>query len=246
MLEDSDLVWEMIKPLQYVQLPWRLLGTVAVCEAMLLAALGGVLAKLPRSSGAALAAALALLVIPNLSHLHAGATNAVDPAFWTPLEMARTGFETTTLRELTPRWMTATPPFDPQMAAVANGVAQIKPLGSNPFDWSGEVEAQTPSVMRMRIAYFPGWEVLVDGQHVEAGPAPVSGLLTFPVPPGVHRVEVRWENTAPRNVGNALSLAALAILLMGFLPPGLLRRPEKITRVALASRSTSHPSAKES
>ncbi len=246
MLEDSDLVWQFVKPLQYVQLPWRLLGTVAVCEAVLLAGLGAALARLPRGRGMAFAAALALLVTPNLAHLHAGSTSEVDPAFWTPIELARTGFETTTLGELTPRWMTKTPPFDPQVAVTTTGIAQIKPLETTPFLWRGQVEAQTPSVMRMRIAYFPGWTVLLDGQQVEAGPAPISGLLTFQVPPGAHRVEVRWENTSPRTVGNGISLATLGIMLVALFRGEPLRPPAKITPEAPASRSTSRPLPRES
>ena len=215
MLEDSDLVWRIVKPLQFVQLPWRLLGMVAICEAVLLGALGRALAELPRWRSAAFALALALLIIPNLSHLHAGSTDEVDPVFWTPAELARTGFETTTLGEMMPRWMTATPPFDPQVAVAATGAAEIKTLERTPFFWSGVVAAKTPSSIRMRIAYFPGWSVLLDGQPAEAGPSTPWGLLTFPVPRGTHRAEVRWGNTPSRLAGNAISLVSLAILLAG-------------------------------
>lgn len=213
MLEDADLVWQLVKPLQYVQLPWRLLGTVAVCEAVLLGALGGALAKLPRWRGAAFAAAMALLVIPNLSHLHAGAIDEVDAAYWTPAELARTGFETTTLGELTPRWMKTAPAFDPRTAVVAAGIAQIKPLERTPFFWSGEIDAQSPAAIQMRIAYFPGWNVRLDGQPTDCAPSVPGGLLTFRVPAGTHRAQVRWENTAPRIAGNAITLLSLLILL---------------------------------
>jgi hypothetical protein len=215
MLEDSDLVWRIVKPLQFVQLPWRLLGMVAICEAVLLGALGRALAELPRWRSAAFALALALLIIPNLSHLHAGSTDEVDPVFWTPAELARTGFETTTLGETMPRWMTAAPPFDPQLAVAATGAAEIKTLEHTPFFWSGEVDAKTPSSIRMRIAYFPGWSVSLDGQPAEAGPSTPWGLLTFSVPRGTHRAEVRWGNTPSRLAGNAISLVSLAILLAG-------------------------------
>jgi uncharacterized membrane protein len=215
MLEDSDLVWQIVKPLQFVQLPWRLLATVAVCEAVLLGALGGALATLPRLKGAAFALAMALVVIPNLSHLHPGSTSEVDPAFWTPVELARTGFETTTLGELTPRWMKAAPGFDPRVAVVASGTAQIEPLESTPFLRSVKVNALTPATIQMRIAYFPGWSVLLDGRSVTAEPSAPSGLLTFRTPSGLHRVEVRWDNTPVRLAGDAISLTSLGILLAG-------------------------------
>ena len=215
MTEDSDLVWQVVKPLQFVQLPWRLLSGVAICEAVLLGALGAAISRLPRWRCAALAAALMLLIVPNLSHLRAGSTDVVDPLFWTPAELARTGFETTTLGELTPRWMMTRPPYDQRNAAVAVGTAQLREAERTPFRWRGEVIAQAPSTIQMRIAYFPGWTVHLDGQPVTATPSIPWGLLTFKTPVGTHRVEVDWENTPPRIAGNAISLASLAVLLAG-------------------------------
>ena len=95
------------------------------------------------------------------------------------------------------------------------GASEIKTLEHTPFFWSGVVDAKTPSSIRMRIAYFPGWSVLLDGQPAEAGPSTPWGLLTFPVPRGTHRAEVRWGNTPLRLAGNAISLVSLAILLAG-------------------------------
>jgi hypothetical protein len=77
------------------------------------------------------------------------------------------------------------------------------------------VIAQAPSTIQMRIAYFPGWTVHLDGQPVTATPSIPWGLLTFKTPVGTHRVEVDWENTPPRIAGNAISLASLAVLLAG-------------------------------
>jgi uncharacterized membrane protein len=228
MTEDSDLVWQVVKPLQFVQLPWRLLSGVAICEAVLLGALGAAISRLPRWRCAAFTAALALLIVPNLPHLHAGSTDVVDALFWTPAELARTGFETTTLGELTPRWMMTRPPYDQRHAAVAVGTAQLRETERTPFRWRGEVIAQTPSTIQMRIAYFPGWTVRMDGQPLAARPSIPWGLLTFETPAGTHGVEVEWENTPPRIAGNAISLVALALLLMGFVWPARKRNAGEV------------------
>src|SRR6185369_15485367 len=100
-------------------------------------------------------------------------------------------------------------------AVVAVGPAEIRETERTPFLWRGEINAQVPATIQMRIAYFPGWTVRLDGQRVEPKPSTPTGLLTFQAPPGTHRAEVRWENTAPRTVGNAISLASLVLLLAG-------------------------------
>jgi len=204
-------VWNLITPLQYVQLPWRLLGGVAVCGALLVGAFSSVARGLRKYNGLALAGAFVLVVIPNLGHLRPGATQDIDPAFWTAQDLARTGFETTTMRELTPRWMTTPLPYDPRAATVASGVADIRQLDRTPFFWRGEITAQAPAMVRTSIAYFPGWSVRIDGQPAIAQPETGSGLLLFQMLPGTHRVEVSWGNSNPRLAGNTISLIALAI-----------------------------------
>ncbi|HYP02578.1 MAG TPA: YfhO family protein, partial [Pyrinomonadaceae bacterium] len=63
--------------------------------------------------------------------------------------------------------------------------------------------------------FYPGWEATVDGQ-----PAPIR-LTNFllrgiSLPPGEHRVEMRYRATAARNgaIISALTLVALCALLL--------------------------------
>ena len=53
MLQDAVWLWDHLPLIQYVELPWRLLGPVAVCGAMLAAAAGLAFAALPRGRTAA-------------------------------------------------------------------------------------------------------------------------------------------------------------------------------------------------
>jgi hypothetical protein len=62
--------------------------------------------------------------------------------------------------------------------------------------------------------WFPGWRVRVDGEVVESWPQGPNGLITFEVPSGEHRVELRMtESTVPRRVGGILSGMTLALTL---------------------------------
>ena len=66
----------------------------------------------------------------------------------------------------------------------------------------------------MTTAWFPGWEVRVDGQPVPAGPGTPSGLITFQVPAGEHLVEVQYGRTAPEKIAAGISIAALILAIV--------------------------------
>jgi hypothetical protein len=217
MLQDALWFWEQMPLLQNVQLPWRLLGPVAICLALLIAPLGRLLDRAPRwraaGMAAAMAAAMALLIVPNLSHLHPKQLVDVDLTFWTPEQLSLRGFETTTMAEITPRWMAGLPAYTPAAATVLSGDAEIRWPARTPFAWSSPVSAKVPSTIEMNTAWFPGWEVRVDGQLVPAGPGTPSGLIVFQVPAGAHLVEVRYGRTAAEKVAAGISLAALLLAL---------------------------------
>jgi hypothetical protein len=213
MLQDALWFWQQFPFLQNVQLPWRLLGPVALCLALLVAPLGQLLAATPRWRRAGMTAAMALLIVPNLSHLHPGRTADVDLGFWTPQRLAVSGFETTTMAEVTPRWMKGLPPYNPTAVTVLSGDAVVQSPGRTPFQWTSRVKANAASTLEVSTAWFPGWEARVDGRAVSAGPGPASGLLTFEVPPGDHTVEVSYGRTGLEKAAIAISVVALVLVL---------------------------------
>ncbi len=213
MLQDALWIWQQLPLLQNVTLPWRLLCPVAVCQAMLIAPLGRFLDSVPRWRTCAMTAAMALLILPNLSHLHSGKITDVDLSFWTPTQMSIRGFESTTMSEVTPRWMTKAPSYTSSAARVLAGDAKIEKPGRTPFDWRSQVNAGTASSIEMQTAWFPGWEVRVDGQPVPAGPGAQSGLITFQVPAGGHFVEVAYGRTATEKSAAGISIVSLMILI---------------------------------
>jgi hypothetical protein len=78
----------------------------------------------------------------------------------------------------------------------------------------------------MQTAWFPGWEVRVDGRPVPAGPGPLSGLITFQVPPGEHLVNLDYGRTAAEKAAAGISIAAL-IVGIGIGVASLRRRARK-------------------
>jgi hypothetical protein len=84
----------------------------------------------------------------------------------------------------------------------------------------GLAEASTSSLIRVPLFDFPGMEVKVDGKvvpHVNddcRGEKYCLGLITFSVPQGTHKVDVRLENTPVRKIGNIMTLISLGIVTL--------------------------------
>ena len=214
MLQDAIWFWQQLPLLEYVLFPWRLLGPAALCLALAVASLGPLLLSLaPCRRTAGMTAALALLIVPNLSHLHSKQLVDVDLRVWSPLQLAVSGFETTTMSEVTPRWVTRQPAYYGTAARVLSGEARIERPGRTPFSWSSPVSAGVASTIEMQTAWFPGWEVRVDGRPVTAGPGGASGLITFQVPAGEHIVNVEYGRTDTEKAAAGIGIGALILAI---------------------------------
>src|SRR5206468_119421 len=143
-------------------------------------------------------AAMALLIVPNLTHLFPAGYQDLDMKLWTPEYLAQSGFETTTSGELRPRWMQTLPPYQPAPRLVS-GEGSVQ---------NGRVAMRTAGVVELPTAYFPGWVVRVDGGSAPADPAPSTGLIRFGVAPGEHRFDATFERTPARWVGDVCSVLA--------------------------------------
>jgi hypothetical protein len=172
------------------------------------------LSSLGRWRPAVFAGAMALLIIPNLSHLQPQRFHDVDLAFWTPAQIAWRGVDVATAGEYRPHWMQTMPPFDARGARIITGDGEFRQTERSPVSWSGRVLAKKDSEAEMAIAYFPGWEVRIDGRTVETDPADNTGLIRFRVPAGDHRVDAVWTRTAALWAGDGISLLSLLLLLV--------------------------------
>jgi hypothetical protein len=106
----------------------------------------------------------------------------------------------------------------PRPAFVPRGPARIVSQAWERDRAGFEVRAPRPSMLVVTDTHYPGWEARVDGR-----PAPLlraNGYLrAVAVPPGLHRVEMRYR---PRSlaIGGAVSAGSLLLVAAGFLAAG--------------------------
>ncbi len=213
-LPAAQPIWDQVRWLQLIAFPWRWLGPISVAIAMLVAAVGPLIESAGKWKRVALVGALALLIAPNLSHLHPARALDIDPSLWTPQQIAQRGIEVSSFGEYRPRWMQDWPAYDPRLAEIVSGLATYQQTGKGPTWWSATFDATGPSTVQANIAWFPGWRLLIDGTSANTWPAERSGLIRFELPPGRHLAALTWTRTPVLWTADMVSLLALAILIL--------------------------------
>ncbi|MBN1873945.1 MAG: hypothetical protein JXA33_06930 [Anaerolineae bacterium] len=88
--------------------------------------------------------------------------------------------------------------------------------------------------------YYPGWQARVDGERVDVAPEEDTGLLTFVIPAGTHKIQVYFGTTVLRGTVSLISLSTLCVFLFMIFVPDVSVRIRIFS--ILRSRFTPHAS----
>ncbi|HKO55662.1 MAG TPA: hypothetical protein VJ276_07255 [Thermoanaerobaculia bacterium] len=211
MTERAHELWDAVPQLHYVAFPWRLLASVAFCLALLASAIVLALPRVPeRWQRWTYAAVLASIVLVGLPRAQPQSYLSLDPLQWTPREIARRGAVAATFESFEPKWVVERPVWNGGAIRVARGSATTSVYDRDPTTMAATVRATTDCDLELPIAYFPGWQVRVDGAEMPHETPTPTGRIRVMVNAGTHRVEARFERTPIRWAADATSaLAAL-------------------------------------
>jgi hypothetical protein len=242
MLPAAAPLWELLPIAALVQFPWRLLAltsvTLSVLSGLALSraqASSTGLRSLPKPPGPAFSAPVLILslvavlasfpyTLPQCTPTPAGAdgpllTIEFERKYDDMIGMTAWTQELPPDSPLVEQYRAGGPLVTAETLAAGASLEMIRAGGA-----SDELRVQSPqgTPLRFYTYYFPGWRVYIDGQRLpdaELRPEGVYGLLTVDVPPGDHRVLLRWGDTPVRLTGKMLTLAclvtALALVLFG-------------------------------
>jgi hypothetical protein len=113
----------------------------------------------------------------------------------------------------------------PQVPEVLEGNMKFVEYKKGSDFQEGLVEATKDSLIRAPLFDFPGMKVKIDGKivpHVNndcRGEKYCLGLITFSVPTGTHKIDIKLYDTPVRKIGNILtliSLGAVVVLMIKF------------------------------
>ena len=244
-LPASTAVWGLLPPLKFVQFPWRFLTLTTLSTAFLCGYAFHHLAparREPWGPAWAVCAVFALsawgggtlgvhLRVPEarVGFEEKPYNNMIDlgPDVTSPPEP----FDGSFVKNHTLRWIDHLPPdvsfmglnqtdLDRPRIQVESGSGEVSGLTSRSWITRFHVEAATPIRMRANIYRFPGWTVRADGAEIPLVEVPKQRrVIFFDLPAGSHDVEVVFERTRARWIGDLLTLAGLgALALLGLWP----------------------------
>jgi len=209
-------LWDAFPPLQYVGYPWRLFGAAGLFAAGSLAlvidAFEQWTGRLPAAAAVLLLTAWLAGTPPLLGHFQLEQFN--ERVLLAESSIRRSTTSTIVADEYAPLWVKQ-PPHTvlgiAEQPAVSQAGATVVVERSTSREVSLIVDAPSELQLRLNMIYFPGWEVILNGQ-----PAPIrygneSGLMEVSVPVGTHQIDVLFYATPLRLAASALSLTALVI-----------------------------------
>ncbi len=208
MLSWSNLLWQYLPRLRFVQLPFRWLLCLNAALAVLLA----MAAKRWTSRLLASAVFLAVVVIAGYRTqtpwwASAGDINemsdAIDdgPGYDGVYEYVPAGADPSELNK------------DLPLVADETGA----PISAEMLAW-GETEkhfvvhAAKPQNLQLRLFNYPAWEVAVNDRPAPAQTAEVTGQMVIPILAGTNDVRIHFQPTIDRTAGDAISWASLMLL----------------------------------
>lgn len=235
MVSRSQFIWDAFEALRFLQFPWRYMGLVSLASAGLAGAWFGLLRARPPWAQLLLAAIFIALFIGSgqmFFQAHFRCTVMPDRPIDCPGSdaeyFAAENFykiQQGSIRDYLPVSVDKVPK-EPPLGPVrlVSGSAQIRDV-TRGSDWLRfQVEAPESAQLEAAIFDFPEWRLRIDGQAVPHLIGFSSGLITFGVPPGVHDIELRLEDTFIRTWGDRISLVAWVALILAI--PLMILAPE--------------------
>ena len=247
-------VWNRLPLLHVLQFPWRLLGPIAACLAIVGGANGLWLERLGarlRTGAIALLLALPIATSSSLFYMPEGwRVNEVDTslAAWHEVKAPEL-LHTTATGEFLPRDVHVVPgPTEGLLADYADGYPVDKlnhdglPPGStarlvhnSPQALEWQIDASRDFIAEVYSFYWAGWRAEIDGQAAAIRPSEHHGLITFALPAGNHRVRVFLGSTPARDLAAWISLLSLLLVAAGAIA---LRRRRPATILAQKRRTS--------
>jgi len=213
----SRFFWSHMEFLKWLQFPWRLMSpaTFLICFA------AGALAYIPlpnkRAKNALLYGGIMLGIITLLafSVVNRGAFTSIQDQDLAPEKIREGWLRTTALSEYLPIWVKEKPsaPVGHRLTPSRADV-EVNKIEESPHRYAYKIATTGETLLTANLFYFPGWKVYVNGEEVKPNISE-QGLMQFYLPNGQFIVDLKFENTPVRVIGNGLSI--LGLLLLGML-----------------------------
>lgn len=215
----SSFIWEKINILSWLQFPWRFLAVSIFLLSILSAAAIFFLSQYKKGLGLA----LGIIAILGVFVLHA---NFFKPQEWLGISDKDKFSGPFWEKELTISIFDYLPIYAklppnkkaPDFPEILNGEAEFINYKKSSDYQIGDIKVDREAMVRVPLFDFPGMEVLIDQRKVAhwhddcRGEEYCLGLITFNLPVGSHKIEIKLQDTPIRKTGNIITLVSICLL----------------------------------
>ena len=207
MLETSQPLWDKLPFLSYIQFPVRILIVPIFCSSIAAAMLVKYLPYRKIIFG------LLLILVLYANRNNLGINQSFNPPaeYYQALSHKTT---TTSFDEDLPVWVSKMQTdIDHPKFIFLSGGGKINVLESKSAKVLANIESTSSAQIRFNQYYFPGWEIKVDNKKINFN-CKNTGLPSFNIEKGSHKVLAEFKNTPDRNIADSISLFSIVILLI--------------------------------
>lgn len=226
-------IWVGLRPLQYLQFPWRLLGPLAACLAIV-GSMNGIwlerLARRYRTGMVALAVALPIVTVFPLLFVPEWRHTALDTSIgaYHAEELAGRQLGTTFTDEFRPRAAHTTPaatadlladyadgyPIDKLNRSILPAGVTAVLTGNSPQSLSWRIQSAAPFTAEIYNFYWLGWRAEADGRPLAISPSENHGLITLALPAGDYTLRVFLGSTPARDIASVVTAISIVGLIL--------------------------------
>lgn len=211
MLRQSKPVWEVIPLLSYFQFPWRFLSLLILVCAFIAGIVVSMTTHKKRKIILSVFFILSAILVTSSYTKPAYYHERTDDHYLSRDNFIRgTNSPGNMFQTL---WLNPKLPLQKQRMSVVAGKGNIQLHESKTNALSFIMTNQTKTTVLAHIAYFPGWEVLIDGK-LSPLTRTTDGRISFEVPQGKHSVLVMFNDTMIRKVAVGVSATGLITCLV--------------------------------
>ena len=220
MTEYSLFLWKLFDPLRYLQFPWRYFQIVGLVIALII---GGGVGEILKSKlihkYLKVVGVLILVVFIIATHF-----KLFNPQFYiydyrdeSSKDVIR--FTISSISDeylpqsfIKPQSSNALPD---EIFIVNSGDVETEYVEISTDKKLLKVKSSGKSQIRLNIAYFPAWEIVLDGKKIK--PDVQNGLYIVELENGDHTIDINYRQTFIENVGTAISFISFLLLVLGII-----------------------------
>lgn len=214
----SEFLWSVIPGFSELQFPWRWMG---VMEFMLCFLIGAVFSSgdtpgLQPPSRYKKAVVCLVIVLLGSSFIRVFGSDILPAASVEKALVETVTRDKAPTIEYAPIWaneMEKTLKEQNERVSVISGTATIQVAGWRPERRTININASTPTVLKIFTFYYPGWAAELDGSRKQIAIEKGTGAMMIDVPAGYHSLEMKFGETTLRYRAKIISLFSIVALV---------------------------------